>query len=150
MLAFTEESSLNSQSRIDHRFRMGSLLIIYMSILTMRLLLFSDFFWFFILRKEIVEETEERGVISIVSTRYQVIRCLEECPGNIYVFPLFIITGFYIKWISPRSLPSQRKIFLAWGVLMIFLFKGVFLMHVSSINYQFLNKFWPLDLIMNS
>lgn len=61
---------------------------IYTSILTMRLLLLSDFFWFFILRKEIVEETEEGGVISIVSAKYQVIRRLEECPENVYVFPL--------------------------------------------------------------
>jgi len=89
MLAFTEESSLISHSWIDtcirlgslliiysHSWidscvRIGSLLIIYTSILTKRLLLFSDLFWgFFILRKEILKEAEERGVISIVSAGY--------------------------------------------------------------------------------
>nr|CAA56128.1 unnamed protein product [Cicer arietinum] len=77
---------LISHSWISNCSRMGSLLIIYTSILTMRLLLFADFFGVLHLRKEIVEETEERGVISIVSKRYRVIRYLEECSGNIYVF----------------------------------------------------------------
>lgn len=80
------------------------------------------FFWFFILRKETVEESAERGCISEVSTKYQVIRLLEEWISWKYLcFSLFVITVFsylYKKYYSPISYPRKES-FFDWGVLVI-------------------------------
>lgn len=84
------------------------------------------FFWFFILRKETVEESAERDFISKVSTKYQVIRLLEEWISWKYLcFSLFVITVF--SYLYKKNHPPKR-IFLWLRCACDFMFKGLFRM----------------------
>jgi hypothetical protein len=90
---------------------MGSLLIIYTEYLNYEAFIILWFIFGVIHFEKRNSGWSWKGVISIVSTRYRVIQLLEECPGNINVFPWFVMTGFYIhvKLISSRSLDFSQS-----------------------------------------